>query len=175
MAAIMATIYKYDSLISYRLGDLKSRQWLRDLMVVSSKLGDGPIWLFLGLSLALFGGGDGRKAVFIGTISVIICVAIFKALKHGTTRKRPFETYADMGFILPPPDEYSFPSGHSINAFAIATAAAWFFPFMFVPLFIMASLIALSRVFLSLHYPTDVVVGALIGTAVSISLIWMIG
>ena len=175
MAAIMETIYKYDSLISYRLGDLRSYHWLRDLMVISSKLGDGSIWLFLSLSLLLFGGREGQKAVLIGTISVILCVAIFKAIKHSTTRKRPFETYIDMEFILPPPDEYSFPSGHSINAFAIATAAAWFFPLLFIPLFVMASLIAVSRVFLSLHYPTDVVVGGLIGAGVSMALIRAIG
>ena len=175
MAAIIETIYKYDSLISYRLGDLRSYHWFSDLMVISSKLGDGSIWLFLSLSLLLFGGKDGQKAVLIGTISVILCVAIFKAIKHRTNRKRPFETYIDMEFILPPPDEYSFPSGHSINAFAIATAAAWFFPLLFIPLFFMASLIAISRVFLSLHYPTDVTVGALIGTAVSMTLIWVIG
>ncbi|MBI4745282.1 MAG: phosphatase PAP2 family protein [Deltaproteobacteria bacterium] len=175
MSAIIETIYKYDSLISYRLGDLKSHRWLRDLMVISSKLGDGSIWLFLSLSLLLFGGIEGQKAVLIGTISVILCVAIFKAIKHSTTRKRPFETYVDMEFILPPPDEYSFPSGHSINAFAIATAAAWFFPLLFIPLFVMASLIAISRVFLSLHYPTDVIVGGLIGIGVSSTLIWVIG
>ena len=175
MAAIMETIYKYDSLISYRLGDLRSYRWFSDLMVIASKLGDGSIWLFLSLSLLLFGGKDGQKAVLIGTISVILCVAIFKTIKHSTTRKRPFETYIYLEFILPPPDEYSFPSGHSINAFAIATVTASFFPLMFIPLFILASLIATSRVFLSLHYPTDVVVGGLIGIGVSSTLIWVIG
>lgn len=93
MAAIIEPIYKYDSLISYRLGDLRSYRWFSGLMVISSKLGNGSIWLFLSLSLLLFGGKDGQKAVLIGTISVILCVAIFKAIKHGTTRKRPFELH----------------------------------------------------------------------------------
>ena len=89
MAVIMETIYKYDSLISYRLGDLKSHRWLSDLMVISSKLGDGPIWLFLSLSLLIFGGSDGQKAVLIGIISVILCVAVFKAISTALQERGP--------------------------------------------------------------------------------------
>lgn len=175
MAAIINTIYRYDSLISYRLRDMRSQRWFSALMVISSKLGDSSLWLFLGISLILFGGATGRKAVLIALLSVLLCTAIFKAVKNTTTRKRPFEKYTDMEFILPPPDEYSFPSGHSMNAFAIATVAAYYFPLFFAPLFTMASLIAVSRVFLALHYPTDVVVGAVIGAAISGVLIFLAG
>jgi undecaprenyl-diphosphatase len=175
MAAIIETIYRYDSLISYRLGDMRSHRWFSALMIVSSKLGDGSLWLFLGILFIVFGGELGRKAVLIALLSVALCIAIFKAVKNTTTRKRPFEKYTDMELILPPPDEYSFPSGHAMNAFAIATAAAYFFPLLFLPLFTAASLIAVSRVFLALHYPTDVIAGAMIGVIISGVLIFLTG
>jgi undecaprenyl-diphosphatase len=175
MTAFMEKIYKYDSIISYRLCDFRYCRWFSALMVISSKLGDGLIWFFLSLCLILLGGMTGVKAVFVEILSAVICIAIFKKIKNSTTRKRPFETYPDMEFILPPPDEYSFPSGHSMNAFAAATVMACYFPFLFLPLFIIAVLIATSRVFLALHYPTDVIIGALIGVSVSLSLIWILG
>ena len=73
----------------------------------------------------------------------------------------------------PPPDRFSFPSGHSMNAFAVAVVYGYYFPSMLVPLMALAALIAASRVFLSLHYPSDVTVGAVVGVTVA-SLVIMI-
>lgn len=177
MAALIEKIYKYDSIISYRLIDLRSHQWLRLMMMFSSKLGDGPLWVFMCPLIMVFGGGIGRRAVLLAAVSAVLCIGIFKAVKNATGRQRPFETYPDLiiELTLPPPDKFSFPSGHSMNAFAIATVIAYYFPFLLIPLYTLAVLIAASRVFLALHYPTDCIAGAFVGAAVSAVLILFAG
>lgn len=177
MSAFIEKIYRYDSLISYRLGDLRSHNGLNLLMIFASKLGDGPVWAVLSLILLVLGGPKGRHAVILVAASTVLCVAIFKALKGATSRKRPFETYPDllMEYSLPPPDAFSFPSGHSMNAFAIAVIMGYYFPFMMLPLLALALLIAASRVFLALHYPTDCLAGALVGVLVARGLIFFAG
>lgn len=177
MAALIEKIYKYDSAISYRLIDMRSHQWFRLMMMFSSKLGDGPSWVIMFLLVMVFGSGIGRRAVLLAAVSAVLCVGIFKAVKTAAGRQRPFETYPDLmiELTLPPPDKFSFPSGHSMNAFAIATVIAYYFPSLLIPLYTLAILIAASRVFLALHYPTDCIVGAFVGATVSAALILLAG
>lgn len=175
--AVMEKVYKYDSLISYRLGDLRSRQWLKILMILASKLGDGPGWVIIGVFVLAFGGADGRNAVILAVPAFTLCVAVFKTIKSKTSRQRPFEKYPDLvpDSALPPPDNFSFPSGHSMCAFAIATIISFYFPVASIPLCAFAAMIAASRVFLALHYPTDCLAGAAVGVMISLALITALG
>ncbi|OGP13059.1 MAG: hypothetical protein A2052_04155 [Deltaproteobacteria bacterium GWA2_54_12] len=175
MTAFIQKIYRYDHLISSRLCDFRSRESLTCVMIIASRIGDGPAWALLGLGLLIFGGATGASAALVLTIASIICIVIFKLVKSATSRKRPFEEFPDlpMDSRTPPPDRFSFPSGHSMNAFAVAVVYGYYFPSMLVPLMALAALIAASRVFLSLHYPSDVTVGAVVGVTVA-SLVIMI-
>lgn len=177
MSELIEKIYRYDSIISYRLGDLRSYNGLTTLMIFASRLGDGPVWTISSLILFVLGGPTGRHAAMLVAASTMLCVGIFKALKKATSRKRPFETYPDLliEYSLPPPDAFSFPSGHSMNAFAIAVIMGYYFPFMMLPLLALAFLIAASRVFLALHYPTDCFAGAFVGVLVARGLIFFAG
>ena len=132
----------------------------------ASRLGDWPLWAALALSLLLLGGPQGRLALLAGGIAVALSVIVFKLLKHRIGRPRPFESWEQLPCLLAPPDKFSFPSGHTMTAFAIHGAFYVLLPG--VALFILpaAILIALSRVFLGVHYPSDVLVGGLLGTAI---------
>ena len=105
-----------------------------------------------------------QRAIIIGG-TLIISSAVTGILKYGVQRERPFVTYPDLKHITPE-DRYSFPSGHTSTAFALATSVAIAYPKWYVatPAYLWASSAAYSRMRLGVHYPSDVLAGALIGS-----------
>lgn len=94
-------------------------------------------------------------------------------LKNVVCRERPFQAFPDFTpLLIAPPSGFSFPSGHSCSSFAAATVLLCFSKKWGVPALIMAALIAFSRVFLFVHWPTDVLCGALLGTAFGLLTYW---
>ena len=86
-------------------------------------------------------------------------------VKKVCVRERPFITHSSISLAMAPLDRYSFPSGHTLHAVAFTWQACAAFPELAVALVLLALSIAASRVVLGLHYPTDVLVGALLGAA----------
>jgi len=133
---------------------------IRSVMEAITDLGDGEA--MLGLLLLLVAFGDEQKfeagklmtSAFIGTSATIF------ALKQATRRKRPLEEKVGLSS--------SFPSGHSGNAFVIATILGYEYPRLRIPLYVGATLVAFSRIYLGRHYPSDVLVGATLGTLISV-------
>lgn len=105
-----------------------------------------------------------QRAIIIGG-TVIISSAITGLLKYTIQRERPFVTYPDINHIKPE-DSYSFPSGHTSTAFALATSVTIAYPKWYVaaPAYLWASSAAYSRMHFGVHYPSDVIAGALIGS-----------
>jgi membrane-associated phospholipid phosphatase len=104
-----------------------------------------------------------QRAIIIGG-TLIISSAITGLLKYSIQRERPFVTYPDIKHIKPE-DSYSFPSGHTSTAFALATSVTIAYPKWYVaaPAYLWASSAAYSRMHLGVHYPSDVVLGAAFG------------
>lgn len=95
-------------------------------------------------------------------------------LKRIFSRSRPFVDNDDVNLrIDPPKDIYSFPSGHTSAAFAMAYAIGISFPTFFIPALLLAFLCGISRIYLGVHYPTDVLAGAFIPSVVYMILIQM--
>jgi membrane-associated phospholipid phosphatase len=96
--------------------------------------------------------------------STVVNVAITNALKFSVNRDRPFETFPDI-INKSAPHGASFPSGHTSNAFATATSVSLAYPewYIIVPSFAYATTVGYSRMHLGVHYPSDVLAGALIG------------
>mgnify|MGYP000876459726 FL=1 len=97
-------------------------------------------------------------AVTVGT------VALSQGIKWTLNRERPYEKYPDIDNVYFA-DDPSFPSGHTASAFALATSATLIWPkwYVAVPAYTWAGSVAYSRLHLGLHYPTDVVAGAVLG------------
>ena len=107
------------------------------------------------------------NALYLGA-SAIIAALISTSLKHSVNRVRPFITYP---FIqkLSAGGSPSFPSGHSTDAFALATAVSLAYPkwYVIIPAYLWATAAAYSRMYLGVHYPSDVLAGVIIGTGTS--------
>ena len=139
--------------------------WLRRLSRCADR---SALWVAVAAGLAAFGGAGGRRAARDGLVSVAVTSGLVNAgLKPLYSRRRPDATLVRTipGRSVRMPRSASFPSGHSASAFAFATAAGAELPPLALPLRLLATAVAYSRVHGGAHYPGDVVAGSAIGGA----------
>lgn len=132
-----------------------------------SRLGNGVFWYSLIILLPFIFGLQGLHAAIHMTIVGLIGTALYKFLKKRMIRHRPCVQHKDIRLGTAPLDHYSFPSGHTLHAVIFSTIAISYFPVLAWLLVPFASLIALSRIILGLHYPSDVAAGAVIGAVLA--------
>jgi undecaprenyl-diphosphatase len=132
-----------------------------------SRLGDGVLWYALMLSLPFLAGPDGRACATQMAIAGLMCVALYWVLKRWAARPRPFTCCSDIRLCARALDRFSFPSGHTLHAVAFTVIVVDHFPLAGWALWPFTLLVALSRVALGLHYPSDVAAGAVIGGGIA--------
>lgn len=134
------------------------------LMPFCTKLGNGGmIWILLTLILLSF-----RKTRKIGcavgvslVLEVICCNLVLKPL---VARIRPCDLAPSVQLLISRPTDFSFPSGHTASSFAAASALYFSGSRLWCPAAVLAVIIGFSRLYLYVHYPSDVLAGALLGT-----------
>lgn len=149
---------------------INRRGWER-LFAVVSRLGDGVFWYALMVSLLLAQGLNAIPTVGRMLLAGAVCLVLYKWLKAKTNRPRPCARHASIRATVPPLDQYSFPSGHTLHAVAFTTVAVSHYPQLTWLLLPFTVLVALSRLVLGLHYPSDVLAGALLGMGISITVL----
>ena len=140
---------------------------VRNVFAVVSRLGDGIFWYVLMLMLPLLYGQDGIAPAIQMGVTSLFGIGLYKLLKHRLVRERPYIAMAGIRAAIPPPDRYSFPSGHTPHAVCFAMLATSHFPELGWVLWPFAMMVAASRPVLGLHYPTDVVAGGGLGAAIA--------
>lgn len=175
MNAMLAMVNASDTQLSGRLLLAPLPRWLRAWMLVTTRAGDGWLWLVVALALAT-GAERGRSVLGAGALAASLSSLLLVALKRRYRRPRPCEALhgllAACGVERPhwgAFDRWSFPSGHSMNAFAVGSVLALAFPGLLAPILLVATSIAASRVLLGLHFLSDVVVGSLLGAIVGLT------
>jgi undecaprenyl-diphosphatase len=146
----------------------RAPRWLRILTILATRLGDGWFWYALGIILLIYGGEHRFQAVGSAAVAAFAGILLFQVLKNKSRRRRPCDIEPHCWSRVLPPDKYSFPSGHSITAFAIAISVGMFYPELQPLLLTVAVMIAFSRIVLGMHFLSDVVVGSMIGVVLAL-------
>lgn len=140
-----------------------SKDPVKHASVWISKTGDGQVYLLIGLLLWILGGVAGTQ-FFVTTLTAFaIELPLYLFLKNAVKRHRPFNKLVAFRSHILPSDKFSMPSGHTAAAFVFATVVMSLFPEFIGLVFAWACLIGVSRVFLGVHYPGDIVAGGVLG------------
>lgn len=130
---------------------------------IASRLGDGWFWYALILLMPLLHPEAGLALALLMTTTGLICTLTYKLLKRNLVRERPFISFPVINCATPPLDRYSFPSGHTLHAVCFNTLLALTLPELAWAILPFTLSVAISRVVLGLHYPSDVLAGGIIG------------
>ena len=126
------------------------------------------LWLGSAALLASTRGAGGRRAAVTGLASVAVASAVANlVVKPLVGRRRPDRSGLPLARQARLPPSTSFPSGHAASAFAFATGVGAVLPIEAIPIRALASAVAYSRVHTGVHYPSDVLTGAFLGTTIA--------
>lgn len=141
---------------------------LDNIMIFITSLGNGGM-IWIAATIALLIPKKTRKAGVVSAVALLGSLIINNNIvKNIVQRPRPFVTFTDLQIIIPTPSEFSFPSGHTSSSFAAAAVFYRHLPKKLgIPSVILAGLIGFSRLYVGVHYPTDVIAGVLMGILLS--------
>ena len=141
---------------------------LDNIMIFITSLGNGGM-IWIAATILLLIPKKTRKAGIMSAVALLGSLIINNNIvKNIVQRPRPFVTFTDLQIIIPTPSEFSFPSGHTSSSFAAAAVFYRHLPKKLgLPAVILAGLIGFSRLYVGVHYPTDVIAGVLMGILLS--------
>ena len=176
MDAIINQLLQLDGQVLLFIQDHLRFAEITPAVVFLTKLGNGGfIWIVL--SILLLFPKKTRRAGVLSLLALLasLCVTNF-FLKNYVARIRPYEVIPGLNCLVEKATDWSFPSGHASAAFASAVVIYKSRPKRLgVPCLILAFVISLSRLYVGIHYPSDVICGMIIGTLIGLILFWMFG
>lgn len=162
-----ASLDRWEAGVCLRCNRLARVGWVRSYFALASRLGDGIAWYAMLVALPVILGATALAPAMHMAVTALVAVAIYKLIKGALGRERPYAAHAAVLALVPALDRYSFPSGHTLHAVAFTVMLAHYFPALLVVVVPFALSVALSRVVLGLHYPTDVLAGAALGAGLA--------
>lgn len=150
------------------MNNSSQRAFIRLFFRVISRLGDGVFWYSLLALLPYINGTQGVYQAAHILLTALVVLAVYKYLKKTLVRERPFISFENIQQAAPALDRYSFPSGHTMHALSFAVMFSYYLPSVAPLVWGFAALVAMSRIILGLHYPTDVIAGGMLGLTMSL-------
>jgi len=163
MTVLLYQLNKWDVKLFSSIFRLSEKQIVARLVYLISKSGDGYLYPVIAIVLLINSSAAGFQ--FLKTVSAafMIEVPIYLLVKNTVKRSRPYAVLHDIKNIVVPIDKFSFPSGHTAGAVIIAMQLSYYLPPIQSILYLWATMVALSRVCLGVHYPGDIIAGGLLG------------
>lgn len=156
-------ITRWDVRLFRFIFDRNGRMLLDRFFFLISKSADGYLYAIAAILLLVAEPRTGNMFFASALVAYGLKILLYLIIKRWVRRKRPFENIEGIRFMIAPPDQFSFPSGHTAGAFVFAILFGHFFPIVSVPLLIWAALVGYSRIYVGVHYPTDVLAGSILG------------
>lgn len=166
--SVVEFITDRDQRLMQRTNNWRAPRWVRLWMLLATRGGDGWLWYAMGMVILFLGGPERFAAVTAATLAGIVGSVVFLFLKRKIKRRRPCYLEPHCWAKLLPPDQFSFPSGHTITAFAVAISLGSFYPGLMPGLLFCAASVALSRILLGMHFLSDVLAGSAIGISLGL-------
>lgn len=163
MRSVLRQIDAFEGGLCLRVNRWGRADFVRRFFATVSRLGDGHFWFATGGVCLVLRGAEALPFLIEACAAAAVGVLIYKLMKSRFVRERPYVTNGAILCGAPPLDRYSFPSGHTLHAICLTALLAGFEPLLLVVTAPFAALVAVSRVVLGLHYPSDVLAGAGIG------------
>ncbi len=163
---LIYSVHKFDVYMFTRLINAGIYRYLALISRYISRTGDGHLYLLLGIFLYAT---EGMQSPFLNVtlLAFLIERPIYFLLKNGFKRDRPQIAIKGFHSLIKPSDQFSFPSGHTSASFMVATITSFFIPAACIPMVLWAALVGFSRVVLGVHFPTDILVGMVLGVSVA--------
>jgi undecaprenyl-diphosphatase len=169
------SLTRWDTLLFNRIFGWGDRRILSRSFRIISWSANGCFYPLLGFYVYLtFSSAVSKSFLLSAALAFPLERLLYHLLKQSMKRDRPCEGIVDVQFRVRPPDQFSFPSGHTASAFLMMTLLTNFFPVLRIPTLLWASTVGIARVYLGVHYPTDVLAGAILGIFTARVGIWFI-
>ncbi len=164
-------ILKYNISLFYFINGGLTNSFLNIAMPILTDFGSLIAWCLIFGALYIFGGPNAKKVAILGLIALFLSNVAVYFLKYIVAEPRPFLALSHVNLLVSENEIYSFPSGHTTSSFAAATIIGLKYKLeikgkkfrLIYPLIAFAAVIGFSRVYIGVHYPLDVIFGALIG------------
>jgi undecaprenyl-diphosphatase len=163
LAQAKETLSAPDYGLMRRVNSWRAPRWFRWWMLGATRAGDGWLWGTIGIALLLSNAPQRLHAIEAAGCAVATGILIFHRIKRMVARVRPKDIEPHCWACIVTRDRFSFPSGHSTTAFAVALSLGSFYPEAMLLLLILAANVAVSRVIVGMHFLSDVLVGSGMG------------
>jgi undecaprenyl-diphosphatase len=163
LARAKETLSAPDYGLMRRVNRWRAPRWIRWWMLLATRAGDGWLWGAIGIALLISDAPLRFRAVESAGCAVAVGIVIFHKIKKVVGRTRPKDIEPHCWARIVTSDRFSFPSGHSTTAFAVALSLGSFYPEARPLLLVLAANVAVSRVIVGMHFLSDVLVGSGMG------------
>lgn len=168
----MEDFFQLDGNILLWIQEYIRNDFLTPIFKFITSLGDeGYVWIAIAIML-LFVKNYRKVGLMVGASLLGSLVFNNMLIKNIVARPRPYRMIETLTILIPEPGEYSFPSGHTSSSFAAGVVLYLMLPKKYgIPAMILAFLIGISRLYVGVHYPTDVLGGMVMGTLIAVAVV----